>query len=386
MRRRNSRADALRRALAFAAVAALAAAPTASAERELRIAFGSCSEHDQPQPIWDALLAAEPDVFVWVGDAVYGDTTDMSVLRGKYAAQLAQPGYARLRARVPVFGTWDDHDYGVNVGNRNYPMRAQSQQVFLDFLGVPRGAARRAQAGVYTAHELRAGELRVRLVLLDVRYHREPADRPEAEMLGDAQWRWLEAQLAPGAAEIAIVFSGTEVLPDEHLAEKWADHPAEQQRLYRTLGAAPFPVLLASGDRHFGELSCDSWTAAGRPLYEIMSSGLNRHSDASGDANRRRIGEAWSGFNFGLIAVDAAGGRLRLEIRDVDGHVRAQQALALDALRPRSLPLRILRWGASGGCGASSDLPGPVAGPGPQLLLVALAAALAYPLLRRRRR
>ncbi len=372
------------RAISVAAVAALAAAPAAPDARALRIAFGSCSEHDQPQPIWDEVLGTEPDVFVWVGDAVYGDTTNPSVLREKYAAQLAQPGYARLRARVPLLGTWDDHDYGVNVGNRNYPMRAESQQAFLDFLGLPPGDARRAQAGVYSAHELRAGELRVRLVLLDVRYHREPAERPEAEMLGAAQWRWLEAQLAPGAADLAVVFSGTQVLPDEHLAEKWADYPAEQQRLYRTLGTAPFPVLLASGDRHFGELSCDSWTPAARPLYEIMSSGLNRHGDASEDRNRRRIGEAWSGFNFGLIEVDAAAGRVSLEIRDVEGRVRVEKALALDALRPRSLPKRILQWGASGGCGADSDLPGPLAGLGPGLLLVAFGAALAIPLLRRR--
>jgi alkaline phosphatase D len=374
-------------ALAIAALALLAALP-ARAGRELRVAFGSCSEHDSAQPIWDAIRAAEPTAFVWIGDAVYGDTEDMGVLRAKYAAQLAQAGYAALRAAEPIFGSWDDHDYGVNAGNRHYPKRAESQQIFLDFLGVPAADPRRAREGVYASHELRAGDLRVKLVLLDVRYHRDAAEGTDAAMLGDAQWRWLESELADEGLGLAIVFSGTQVLPDEHLAEKWADYPVEQQRLYEVLGRAPIPVLLASGDRHFGELSCDSFTAARRPLYEITSSGLNRHADAERDPNHRRIGEAWSGENFGMIRVDPAGERVALEIRDVEGGVRAERDVPLAALRPRDGLARTLAWATALGCGARVDLPAPIASRAPDLALgalgIALGAGLALRLSRRR--
>ena len=42
----------------------------------------------------------------------------MAVLRSKYAQLAAKPGFARLRAMVPVVATWDDHDYGANdAGN-----------------------------------------------------------------------------------------------------------------------------------------------------------------------------------------------------------------------------------------------------------------------------
>lgn len=41
-----------------------------------RIAFGSCSKVEQPQPLWDVMLKREPlpSVFMWGGDNVYADT------------------------------------------------------------------------------------------------------------------------------------------------------------------------------------------------------------------------------------------------------------------------------------------------------------------------
>ena len=38
-----------------------------------RIAFGSCAKQWEPQPVWDAVAAAKPDLFLFIGDAIYGD-------------------------------------------------------------------------------------------------------------------------------------------------------------------------------------------------------------------------------------------------------------------------------------------------------------------------
>lgn len=45
-----------------------------------RIAFGSCAKQDRPQPIWDALLAEDPHLFLFIGDNIYGDTENMEEL------------------------------------------------------------------------------------------------------------------------------------------------------------------------------------------------------------------------------------------------------------------------------------------------------------------
>ena len=38
-----------------------------------RFAFGSCSKHDHEQPMWGAVAASQPDVWIWLGDNVYVD-------------------------------------------------------------------------------------------------------------------------------------------------------------------------------------------------------------------------------------------------------------------------------------------------------------------------
>ncbi|MBL8261319.1 MAG: alkaline phosphatase family protein [Xanthomonadaceae bacterium] len=132
---------------------AFAATPLPARDAELtRIAFGSCSKETLPQPIWSAVLATKPELFVFLGDNIYGDTRDMDVLRGKYARLAAIDGFRALRAQVPVVATWDDHDFGEDDAGGDYPMKEQSRGIFLDFWGEPADSQRRGRDGVYTSY------------------------------------------------------------------------------------------------------------------------------------------------------------------------------------------------------------------------------------------
>ena len=44
---------------------------------------------------------------------------------------------------------YDDHDYGKNDAGVEFEMKDESQQLFLDFLDVPKDSPRRKQRGVY---------------------------------------------------------------------------------------------------------------------------------------------------------------------------------------------------------------------------------------------
>ena len=58
----------------------LLSATLSQAEKPLSvIAFGSCLQEKRPQPIWESVLAAKPDLFVLLGDNIYGDTRDKLV-------------------------------------------------------------------------------------------------------------------------------------------------------------------------------------------------------------------------------------------------------------------------------------------------------------------
>ena len=75
-----------------------------------RIAFGSCAKQSKNMPVLLAAKAAKPDVFIWLGDNVYGDTDDMAVMRAKYNELSCRPEFKALNSIVPFLATWDDQE------------------------------------------------------------------------------------------------------------------------------------------------------------------------------------------------------------------------------------------------------------------------------------
>ena len=322
------------------------------------IAFGSCAQQDKPQPIWDAILERNPDVFLFIGDNIYADTEDMAVMRAKYAQLGSQPGYQRLRGQVPVLATWDDHDYGKNDAGNDYPKKDSAQIEFLKFFRVPSSAAPWHRAGVYDAHVFGPAGRRVQIILLDTRYFRSPLARwpegdrptrgpymphldPHATVLGSQQWAWLEEQLRR-PAEVRVIASSIQVIPEEHGWESWANFPHERDRLFsliRETGARG--AFFLSGDRHVAEISRlpeNEPKGAGYPLYDVTSSSLNKPGgNRDPDPNRYRTSATqYAPANFGVIEIDwsRTDPHLRFEVRGEDGQIVFQEEIPLSALQP----------------------------------------------------
>ncbi len=327
-----------------------------------RIAIGSCARQDQPMPIWSAVSGFKPDVLLMLGDSIYGDTEDMAVLRGKYDLLAADRGFGAIRNTVPIVAVWDDHDYGVNDGGREYPMRKESQQVFLDFFGVAADAPVRTREGIYRQVVVGPPGRRVQFICLDTRWHRSPltaipkservkgrgpyipSDDPEASILGAAQWEWL-AKVLCQPAELRIVLSSIQVASTEHGWENWGNFPAERARLLQTLrDSEATGVILVSGDRHSAEVSLipAGDDALAYPLFDLTASSINQPiwKNQDDEPNRHRVGSRFHGANFGSIEVDwesaADGGSpaVRLAIHDVDGKVVRSANIPAAELQP----------------------------------------------------
>jgi alkaline phosphatase D len=301
---------------------------------EFVLAFGSCNKPDLPQPMWSWVRAQKPDAWMWLGDIVYADTENIDRTRALYRAQRERPEYAALVEQTRVIGIWDDHDFGKNDAGKEYSQRAESQAALLDFLGEPAGSPRRKRRGTYESYEMGSGERRVKVILLDARYHREKPGSG-ADTLGREQWDWLERELQRSTAALTVVASGYQILPEEHHNEKWANFPRARARLFETIKKSGTPgVVLASGDRHFSELSCVDDAGIGYPLYELTSSGLT-HSYASltFEPNRHRVGSIYSRLNFGVVRVDWSRRRVVLETRGNDGNLPIQHEIPLARLR-----------------------------------------------------
>ena len=245
-----------------------------------RFAFGSCAGHFglDNAPIWRSVLAKHPEFFMWLGDAVYADTmylpamhtyTPLEKWAGKFNAMKGKPGYRELREKVPIIGVWDDHDYGLNNGDSRNVYKKEAQQLYLDFLDEPANSPRRKQEGLQTSYVIGPKGKQVKVILLDVRYFRDPWSY-EGDTLGEPQWKWLEKELStPG--DLTFVVSGMQVLTQDRFGVTERFHPKSADRLVRLVAQTPNVVIL-SGDVHISEAMKTS--CYDRPVHEITSSGL----------------------------------------------------------------------------------------------------------------
>jgi Phosphodiesterase/alkaline phosphatase D len=317
-----------------------------------RLAFGSCADQRLPQPIWGPILAFRPQLFLMLGDNVYGDVSSgaMTELIAAYQALAAQPGFASLRASVPILPIWDDHDYGVNDGGGDFPYRQAAAAQFRAFWRVPADSPRGSRDGLYDAATFGPPGERLQIILLDTRSFRSPL-RPTDErgvagkerylpdpdpaktMLGDEQWRWLAERLRE-PADLRLLVSSIQVVPDVHGWERWGNLPLERDRLFaliRETGAVGVVVL--SGDRHFGAIYRREADVP-YPLYEITSSSLNRPFRDAREADPQTEGDIFTAENFGTVEVDWTTRQVLLGLRDVAGEPVRSLRIGLDELAP----------------------------------------------------
>jgi alkaline phosphatase D len=343
-----------RRTLAqlLAATALLPFGLAAQARRPLtRIAFGSCAEQADLQPIWDAILAYKPELFIFAGDNVYGDfnTADAGPLRKAYATADAIAGYNKLRDSVAHLAVWDDHDYGVNDGGGDFPHKAVSKELFLDFWKVPPSDVRRTREGIYDAHIIGPPGMRVQIILLDMRWFRsplKPTDQrgapgkerylpdpdPDKTMLGATQWAWLAQELRK-PAELRLLVSSIQVLAEGHGWERWGNFPRERQKFFDTIRESRAKgVVLLSGDRHIGALYREAPTDM-PPLYEATSSGINKAFSAAKEPGPNRLGALYAAPNFGVVDIDWWARKVTLALRDEAGTPQRSVDITFDELQ-----------------------------------------------------
>lgn len=319
-----------------------------------RIAFGACNDpRRDTEGMYPAILGEKPDVFVFLGDNIYGDTKDMKVLKEKYAELEASAGFQKLRETSKMLAVWDDHDYGTNDGGNDYSMRKESEKIFLDFFNEPQDSVRHQRPGIYSSYTFGTKGKTCQIILLDTRYFRDKlpsakykkGERPKnivgwyrptkdtsMTLLGDAQWKWLEQQLQV-PADFRIIASSIQMLSVEKGMENWGNVPHEQQRLFRLLKKSKAnQTMVISGDVHFAEVS--KIDIGGYPLYDFTSSGMTHASPGWAKAkNSFRVGKAFAQLNAGVIDIDWNDKHVALRVIDKDGNAALKHEIPFSELQ-----------------------------------------------------
>jgi len=242
------------RPIAIPAHAAITTAPEPGTTGEVRIAFGSCPHRwglgNQAQA--DLIRRRKPAALLLYGDiAVQDRKNHLGLHRADYLLRDFRPAWAGLVAAVPVYATWDDHDYFANdkagiPKNFTDKDRQGVHEVFRRAWNNPSYGFEDSRRGVFL--RTRIGPCDV--IMVDNRYFRA---NEKGSFLGEDQMKWLEAQLLDCKGPFIILTCGT----------MWSDYvsrgkdswgrwdPEGRERIFKLIEKNRIPgVLLCSGDRH----------------------------------------------------------------------------------------------------------------------------------------
>ena len=279
-----------------------------------RIAFGSCNDQNDKQPLWEDMLKQKPDLFIWGGDNVYADWGKSEALARAYKIQNAHADYAKFKSVTPYIGTWDDHDYAYNDADGNLAFKKISQSLHLDFFEVAQDSPRRLQDGIYTSYQFGEEGQKIKVIILDNRYFK--GLDPKAPILGETQWQWLEKEMATSTADLHFIVTGLSVFsPTIPYSEEWWHYPVEVERMKKVMKNVKAPVFL-TGDKHFSTI----FKYSGH--LEFLSSGMTHV------VNRkawwylgRKFPKTFFGLSYGQIDITWEGNIpvLRLVMRNTSG-------------------------------------------------------------------
>lgn len=317
-----------------------------------RIGFGSCLHQNRPQPIWRSVISTAPELFLMLGDNVYGDikSPDGRELPAAYAKLAASKEFAAARAAFPVLATWDDHDYGQNDGGADFSQRKFARATFNKFWQGSGSTGAADPDGIFYARTFGLDGKRVQIIMLDTRSFRSPLKRkprgtlgkgkyvpdktPGKTILGERQWQWLAEQLTQ-PADVRMIASSIQILADSHGWERWGNLPAERKRLYDLIRSTRANgVVFLSGDRHRAAIYRND-TAGPYPLYEATSSSLNMAFDDPSEKGPFQLERMFGKANFGMLEIDWDKRVLTVTIRGPDGQAVRTRQISLADLRAR---------------------------------------------------
>ncbi len=302
------------------------------------VAFGSCADQDAPQPLWPVIASNSPDLFLFMGDNVYSSRPEKKPVSQQYSKLAHLKDFKNFREKVPIMVTWDDGDYGQIDGGADFEGKEANRKEFIKFWPYVKDSLGFNQGGVYHAKIIGGAKKKqpsLQVIMLDTRYFRSPLkpnpdtsnplkkyipnDAPDATILGQQQWTWLEEQLQR-PADIRFIVSSIQFIAEEHGFEKWANFPKEKEKFLNLLKRTQAKnVFMMSGDRHLGIISKQEVKGYG-PLWEITSSSINK-STTLNETDPTYHGVPITTENFGLALIQWKKKKITFQLKNIKNEV-----------------------------------------------------------------
>lgn len=228
----------------------------------------------EPTVLSDASENSALDAFLLLGDTSYNDGCQtLRGFRDRWASNLGKDSYLRLRSKMPVIATWDDHEVANNFDpeTTDPTTLANARRTFFEHLPVRR-------------HPLFPNRLwrrftygkTVELIVLDCRMERKPSTRGSTreEYISFAQMEWLKSTLKQSSAIFKVIMNSVPIteFPFGDKTDRWQGYPSQRQEILSFIDQERIPgVLWVSGDFHFGCLGLVSSSGPGQKAIEVLA-------------------------------------------------------------------------------------------------------------------
>ena len=287
----------------------------------IKIGLGSCLDQDYPQPIWQSIKKEDLNYFIFLGDNVYGDTRYGSLRKMKSAYDKQKKVLPDFLNDIFIFSIWDDHDFGINDGGADYRFKRQAQELYLDFWDITKDDDRSNREGIYFSKNEIFFNKKFKFIFLDTRFFRSKLKgkksnyieniEPDATILGNAQWTWLENELKSDF-DFLFIFSSIQIIAKDHRFEKWSNFPIERAKLFELLEKFNDKTILFSGDRHRAGIYRKNG------IIEVTSSSMNKPGSSFSETDSYLIGKTYPQENYGVLEI--LENTIHIKIKDMKGN------------------------------------------------------------------
>ncbi len=309
----------------------------------LTFAIASCMDDSLQavqKTLWHKVKNLKPDLVLMIGDNVYADRglgyqaeTIPQVLWDRHVETRNSVAFFRFDPLIPVLSIWDDHDYGVDNGDRTYSHKEQSLKTFKAFFPQTIISSGMKKGPGLSYSFLALGH---RFIFLDNRFFRDPGSNPKGSHWGRRQEKWLESLLKQRTIPTYLI-QGDQFIGNYHTFESLQrQHPEAFNRLRQLLIASRSPVVLISGDRHRSEVSRFSKNVFGYETFEITSSPIHAKT-FPGHWKQYPNPDQLAGYeessNFVLISSKAEKNKLNLNVKAYSEAIEPEFQLDLQVKR-----------------------------------------------------
>ena len=251
--------------------------------RDFSFALGSCAlmNTDWTRPalpggktrIFNSIRKTHNEFMLWLGDNIYYmHPREYNTVTGMFERNMkVRSSFKRFKVflmSMPHYAIWDDHDFGPNDSNDQWPVKDSSMMVFKSFW--PNTYPEQKDFyGNYFSFRYYDAEF----FMMDDRYYRDPPGDSAAHFLGETQMVWLKNKLLMSDATFKFIAIGTQVLNENKFGETYHQYPKEQNDLFEFIAKNNIKgVIFLTGDKHYSEMCRKE--VMGYPIIDFTSSPL----------------------------------------------------------------------------------------------------------------